>query len=184
MRDLANLPIGNSPRARSYKRIILVIFFLGIVGLLGYFLVFNRGIESSGGRGVVLQEAPGGLKPVDVAGGNLEIAGGVDLVTGRATMHDVKYGGEASATVTRSFGGGTYILSVEAQLPDPKNTNYQVWLVGAAGPLPIDYMRGTGTSWSLSLRDQDKYSKYDGIWITLERTKDVISEEHVMEGSF
>ena len=183
MRDLANLPIGSSSRTRRYKRIILVIFLLGNVGFLGYFFLLNRGIES-GGRGLVLQEAPRGLKPVDVAGANLDVEGGVDLATESASMQDVKYGGEARATVTRSFGGGTYILSVEAQLPDPKNTNYQVWLVGAAGPLPIDYMRGTGTSWSLSLRDQDKYSKYNGIWITLERTKDAIAEEHVMEGSF
>lgn len=134
---------------------------------------------------VTLREAPRGLTPVAVDEDSTQVTqGGVNLASQSVTLTDVKYGGEAKATATRSFGGGVYSLNVDATLPDPVNTDYQVWLVGDGGATPIDYMRGSKTSWSLSLRDSDKYSAYDGIWITLERTRDEIAEERVMEGSF
>ena len=180
MRDLAR-SVGSARNVSKILRQLIVVLF--VVGLI--FFVKNNFVNNSvSGSSAALREAPRGLVPVKVkANGTFD--GGVNLVTGRAVLRDVKYGGEAKATATRSYGGGVYILSVEATLPDPVNTNYQVWLVGADGSvLSIDYMRGSKTSWSLSLRDSDKYSKYGGIWITLERTKDSKPEEHVMEGSF
>lgn len=183
MRDLSNMPMGN-PAPRG-KRILRLILFLALI--LGVFYLARSQFSPAGDGGgdVILGEAPRGLTPVALLGNVADVTeGGVDLLTGSATLADVKYGGEAKAVATRSFGGGIYKLSVEATLPDPKNVNYQVWLVSGENVLPIDYMRGSGTSWSLRLRSEDKYSGYDGIWITLERNKDDLPEEHVMEGFF
>jgi hypothetical protein len=182
MRDLAQQFGENrgNLRVKNLWRLLVILVLVGV----GFFLIKNR-FENVGSSGssIILQEAPYGLVPVEV--GNIQITSeGVNLTTQQASFRDVKYGGEASARATRSFGGGAYILSVDATLPDPKNVNYQVWLVGDDGVVPIDYMTGSKNGWSLRLRSSDKYSKYDGIWITLERSKDETSEEHVLEGSF
>ncbi len=152
-------------------------------------IVVLKSVLSIGGgssnSAVVLREAPHGLKPVDVGSSVTSTSqSGTNMRTQTISLKDVKYGGDATATATRSYGGGLFILTVNATLPDPKNTYYQVWLVGSNGPVPIDFMQGSGTSWSLTLRDQDKFSQNDGIWITLQRAKDNKVEEHVMEGSF
>lgn len=182
MRDLSRSVGKNSSLDKKVLlRLGIVIIFLGV----GLVLVKNFILPNSAGgnSSVSLRDAPFGLEPVSV--GNTKVSEeGVDLTTQTATFRDVKYDGSAKANATRSFGGGTYILTVEATLPDPVNTHYQVWLASDIGFLPIDYMTGSKNSWSLNLRDSDKYSKYDGIWITLERTKDEIPEEHVLEGSF
>lgn len=186
MRDLSRTSNSNTSVLLGFKNYWRVFVILAIV--LGVLFVvrfgFNLGSGVVGGSSVVLHEAPRGLTPVEVDGKSGVTDGGVNLVTQSASFTDVKYGGGASATATRSFGGGTYVLNVNAKLPDPVNTNYQVWLVGGGEVVPIDYMRGSGTSWSLSLRSADNYSNYSGIWITLERSKDNIPEEHVLEGSF
>ncbi len=181
MRDLAQLSLATGQPSRFGKILRLVVFALLTFGII--YFVGNQFLAGGGSSPIILQEAPRGLTPVDIGSSGIA-GGGVDLVTQSANLEDVKYGGEAKATATRSFGGGIYKLSVDATLPDPKNVNYQVWLVSGENVLPIDYMRGAKTSWSLSLRSDDKYSGYGGIWITLERSKDEIPEEHVMEGSF
>lgn len=179
MRDLSRINYGD--KKRLSKRTIFV--FAGVFAVVSVVYGLNMVIGGSGSSsGVILRDAPTDLKPVNA--GEVKIEGGVDLKTEKASFKDVKYSGSATATATRAYGGGVYSLTVEASLPDPKNTNYQVWLVGSAGPVSIDYMRGSKTSWSLNLRDSDKFSKYKGIWITLERTKDDLPEEHVLEGSF
>lgn len=180
---MSNMPMGNSaPRGKRIPRLIL---FLALILVVFSLARSQFSPEGEGGGDVILREAPRGLTPVVLEGNLVNVAaGGVDLVTGSAALVDVKYGGEAKAAATRSYGGGIYKLSVDATLPDPKNVNYQVWLVSGENVLPIDYMRGSGTSWSLSLNSEDKYSGYRGIWITLERNKDELPEEHVMEGSF
>ena len=179
MRDLGKkygLPRGPN---KFFWQIVILFLILSVV-----FFAKNKFFGgSSGGSSITLSDAPRGLTAVQVDSSGLG-DGGVDLVSKKISLRDVKYGGDARATATRSYGGGIYNLSVEATLPDPVNTNYQVWLVSGEALLPIDYMRGAKTSWSLSLRDSDKYSNYRGIWITLERTKDSKPEEHVMEGSF
>lgn len=177
MRDLRLNSSANN--FKKYFLLALVLAFL----LFGLNFLRSQVKISGGGASVILRDAPYGLKPVDLDESAL-VGGGVNLTTQTTRLVDVKYGGEAVARATRSFGGGLYILSVDAILPDPVNTNYQVWLVSGDSVLPIDYMRGAKTSWSLSLRDRDKYSSYRGIWITLERSKDDKPEEHVMEGSF
>lgn len=179
MRDLSKSNF--SGRKRVSRRLLYIFTGVLVVVLIVYGLsmLFGAGGSSSG---VTLRDAPTDLKPVEA--GEAKIEGGIDLKTEKASFKDVKYGGSASATATRAFGGGVYSLTVTANLPDPKNTNYQVWLVGSAGPVSIDYMRGSKTTWSLNLRDSDKFSKYKGIWITLERTRDDLPEEHVLEGSF
>lgn len=183
MRDLANQNFSTekkSPIPRSFRLIILAV----IIAVAVFFIGSRVNLPVGGGQDVVLQESPRNLSPVSADGSESVTEGGVDLVTQTAALKDVKYGGDASGKASRSFGGGTYILSVDATLPDPKNTYYQVWLVDGDTVIPIDYMSGSKTSWSLRLRNSDKYSKYDGIWVTLERTKDAKSEERVLEGSF
>jgi len=183
MRDLANQDF--SSKKPIFKSRLLRIFLIILV-LAGVFYIAKSQVNfgAASGSSVTLQEVPRNLTPI-VADGTQNITeGGVDLVTQHAAFTDVKYGGGAKATATRSFGGGTYILSVDATLPDPKNTYYEVWLVGGGSVIPIDFMSGSKTSWNLSFRSGDKYSKYSGIWITLERTKDELPEENVLEGSF
>jgi len=184
MRDLGQQKkFGNLRRTSKIKIILRVLVFLVIIVGVFYFAKLRFNPSGEGGSSTILREAPRGLTPVEVDG-SVDDLGGVDLTTQQATFEDVRYDGQAKATATRSFGGGTYILSVEATLPDPVNVPYQVWLVGGGKAVPVDYMNGSKTAWSLTLRSTDKYSQYDGIWITLERTKDNLPEEHVMEGSF
>lgn len=179
MRDLNKTTY--SGRRGNSKRLVFIFGGLAIVVFVVYQLSLKFGSGGFSG-GVTLRDAPTDLQAVDI--GEVKIEGGVDLKTEKASFKDVKYSGSATATASRAYGGGVYTLNVEAKLPDPKNTYYQVWLVGSAGPVSVDFMRGSKTSWSLSLRDTDKFSKYKGIWITLERTKDDLPEEHVLEGSF
>lgn len=184
MRDLSNMPVGINPVPRG-RRIARFVLLLALILVVFYLARSQFSPRGNGSGDVILGEAPRGLTPVALEGNLGDVtAGGVDLLTGSAAFVDVKYGGEAKAVATRSYGGGIYKLSLNATLPDPKNVNYQVWLVSGENVLPIDYMRGSGTSWSLSLSGKDKYSGYGGIWITLERNKDELPEEHVMEGSF
>lgn len=180
MRDLSKTTISRNKR--PVKRILILFGGVSLVAVIAYFLSGSFDMAGSGGS-ITLHDAPTNLNPVRTLGG-ISAGEGVDLKTERASFKDVKFSGGASATATRAYGGGVYSLTVEANLPDPKNTYYQVWLVGGGNPVPIDYMRGSKNSWSLSLRDSDKYSKYRGIWITLERTKDDLVEEHVLEGTF
>jgi hypothetical protein len=185
MRDLSKMQTGRSARLSGFKKywriFAILVFVLALLFVVRVVLNLSSGVGNSS---VVLREAQRGLNPVDIDESQSMAEGGVNLTTQSTTLVDVKYGGEARATATRSVGGGTYVLNVSATLPDPVNTNYEVWLVGGGEVVPIDFMRGSGTSWSLSLRDTDKFSSYDGIWITLERTKDDLPEEHVLEGSF
>ncbi|OGD95113.1 hypothetical protein A3F02_02420 [Candidatus Curtissbacteria bacterium RIFCSPHIGHO2_12_FULL_38_9b] len=183
MRDLANQNFNiKKPKATAkFLRLILLIVVLAAIFPIGKFFLKPGSLGESS---IVLREAPRNLKPINVDLTESINSEGVNLITQSATFKDVQYGGEANATATRSFGGGTYILSVDATLPDPVNTNYQVWLVSGQEVIPINFMNGSKNTWSLRLRSSDKYSNYDGIWITLERTKDELPEEHILEGSF
>ncbi|MDO8486885.1 MAG: hypothetical protein Q7S45_01125 [Candidatus Curtissbacteria bacterium] len=183
MRDLSN----SFPPKKKFKnnRILRILVLVVVITVVIFFLKnFSVGDGFGGGSDVTLKDASFGLKPVMI-GKTTVASGGVNLATQTITLTDIKYGGEARATATRSYGAGIYKLDVSATLPDPKNVAYEVWLTGADGPVPIDVMRGTKNSWSLNLSDSDKFSKYTGILISLERNKaDSIVEERVMEGSF
>lgn len=180
MRDLAqSWTFGR--RKVSRAKILLVIGLVVAVGVALSFLGTNS-LSSGGGGSVILADAPPDMQPVALGGEAMVTEAGVDLKTETARMKDLR--GGASATVTRTYGAGVYKLSITATLPDPKNVSYAVWLVGDDGPILLDYMRGSGTSWSLSLSGPDKYSALNGVMISLERTKDSLVEEKVMEGSF
>ncbi len=182
MRDLSRS--FNQKNNIGNRRIIRILAF-GVV-VFAVILIVKNFLEDSGGIGgpVTLKDAPFGLLPVNVPNTNISGAG-VNLTSEKTTLKDVKYGGDATATATRSYGGGIYRLEINATMPDPKNVVYQVWLIGSAGAVPIDIMKGSKTSWSLSLADTDKFSNYRGILITLQRDKTTgIPEEHVMEGTF
>lgn len=186
MRDLSKIPLSNIKRKKSsIKRSVKLLVLLVFILVLALLLNSKLNLSSLSGSSVVVREAGRGFTPVELSGEHEELTeGAVDLATQRAVLADVKHGGKAKAVATRSFGGGVYILSVSATLPDPKNVSYQVWVVGGGEVIPIDYMNGSGTAWSLTLRDSDQYSNYSQIWITLERTRDETPEEHVMEGTF
>lgn len=180
MRDLARS--GTFGNRRFNKKVLFIV--LGIILISGAFLSFigtNSGSSSRDGS-VVLSDAPPDMKPVVLSSESGVASGGVDLKTETAKLKDLR--GGASAVVSRSYGGGVYKLDVSATLPDPKNVSYALWLVGGEGPILIDYMRGSGTSWSLGLSGPDRYSDLDGVIISLERTKDENVEEKVMEGTF
>lgn len=186
MRDLSQVRYADGPKRHlGISKRFLKFGFLAVVVLAAVFFAKSKLFVSRvGATGAALHEAPRGLTGVKLPG-DLDIASGVtDLTSQTATLRDVKYGGVSVGTATRSFGGGTYILSVEATLPDPVNQKYAVWVVGGGTPRLIDYMVGSGTKWKLTLRDTDKFSSYPSIWITLERTHDQKPEEHVMEGTF
>lgn len=183
MRDLSNS--FSTRKNLKGHRLLRILVLVVIVGAVIFFLKnFSIGGEFGGGSDITLKDAPFGLKPVTI-GKTTAASGGVNLATQTITLTDIKYGGEARATATRSYGAGIYKLDVSATLPDPINVAYEVWLTGADGPVPIDVMRGAKNSWSLNLSDSDKFSKYTGILISLERNKaDSIVEERVMEGTF
>ena len=146
-------------------------------------LFFSAGSVISG-QSVVLRDAPTGLKPVESDGDTSITQEGVELTSQSAKLVDVAQVG-AGGTAKRTFGAGTYSLNVDTNLPDPKGNNYGVWLSDGSNVLLVDYLRGSGNSWGYELKDKDKYSDYDQIWITLEITKiDDIPEKHVLEGSW
>ncbi len=183
MRDLSNS--FSSKKNSKNNRILRILLLFVVVGAAIFFLKnFSIGGGFGGGSDVTLKDASFGLTPV-TTGKTTAASGGVNLATQTINLTDVKYGGDAKGKATRSYGAGLYKLDVSATLPDPINVAYEVWLTGAGGPVPIDVMRGAKNSWSFSFSDSDKYSKFTGILISLERNKaDNIVEERVMEGSF
>lgn len=187
MRDLSKSSLGLKKRVKitNFK---VIKFILPVVVLAGlFFAVKNLDLGGiSGDVSANVHEAPRGLVPVEIGTQVKDLTkGAVDLKTEKTVLENVKSGyGKAEGTAARSYGGGTYILTVEATLPDPKDTLYEVWLVGGAEVVPIDFMQGAGTKWSLNITSEEDYSRYNTIWITLERTKDNKPEEHIMEGTF
>lgn len=186
MRDLSKIPLGRSRRKSTQFPNHLRTFAIAavLVGVL-YIGFFKLDITSPSSSSVTLREAQRGLVPVTLTDEHEQLtAGAINLSSQKATLLDLRYGGRAKATASRSYGGSIYRLTVDATLPDPVNTNYQVWLVGGGEVIPVEFMRGSGTKWTISVSADSSYANYDGIWITLERTRDEIPEEHIMEGSF
>jgi len=186
MRDLANQSIIRrrrvSPKTSGLFIIITVLVFLIMV--VSWKL--NGLTTSSGGDSAYLKDAPKGLTPVKVDGAAIEADAGLNVSTGGITLSDVKYGGTANGTASRTFGAGTYSLSVTATLPDTKGGDrYQVWLSNGSGVFDAGFMNGSKTSWSLVFNDKDKYSSYKSVWVTREiTTEDGKPEQKVLVGSF
>lgn len=187
VRDLSKIPLGGSKKTKTLHKLRYLKFLAGIILVLAVaaFARDKLNIGTASDSSISLHEAPRGLKPVKVEDDNADLLKqAADLKTESINFQDIRYNGRAKATAVRSYGGGIYILTVDATLPDPVNTNYQVWLAGGGEVVPIDFMNGSKTEWSLNVRAKDTYSNYDEIWITLERNKDDLPEEHIMEGTF
>lgn len=186
MRDLSKIPLGRARRKSTQfsNHLRTVVIGAVLVGIL-YIALSKLNVTGSSSPSVTLREAQRGLLPVTLSDEHEQLtAGAVNLSSQKATLADLRYGGKAKATASRSYGGSIYRLTVDATLPDPVNTNYQVWIVGGGEVIPVEFMRGSGTKWTISVSADAGYANYDGIWITLERTRDEIPEEHIMEGSF
>lgn len=184
MRDLAQQnTLVRSKRSLpmpAIKAAFLVVVFIAVL------LLVKQKISSGsfiGGGSVELMDAQHGLTPVSV--GSVNNAAGVNLTSQTATLASVKSGISGSATATRTYGDGTYNLSVSATLPNPHGNSYAVFLVGPDGPVFLDFMSGSATSWTLNFNDKDKYSTLNGIWVTEKITKEFKTPEtHILEGSF
>lgn len=182
MRDLARSGLGRRKRTSRGKLFLYVGVFI-ILGIVLYYVGGDAGTGTQN-RNELVADAPPDLTPVSLAGQENLSAAGVSLNTDTANMKDLR-GEGASASVIRSYGGGAYRLNVNADLPDPVNVNYAVWLVGSGAPRLIDYMRGSGRDWYLGVGGTEKeFLAYNGVLITLERTKDNKPEERIMSGSF
>ena len=185
MRDLANQSYGQKGAKVDSKflRRALFLTFATIAILVIGKLFFSAGSVISG-QSVVLRDAPTGLKPVEADSDTSVSEEGVTLTAQTARLVNVA-GSGGSGTAKRTFGAGTYSLDIDTNLPDPKGNNYGVWLTDGAEVLLVDYLRGSGNSWGYDLRDKDKYSSFDQIWITLEITKnDTKPEKHILEGNW
>ena len=185
MRDLANQSYGQKGAkidSKFLRRVLVLTFGVIAVLVIGK-LFFSAGSVISG-QSVVLRDAPTGLKPVEADSDTSVSAEGVALTSQTARLVNVAEGG-GSGTAKRTFGANTYSLDVDTNLPDPKGNNYGVWLTDGAEVLLVDYLRGSGSSWGYELKDKDKYSGFDQIWITLEITKnDTKPEKHILEGNW
>lgn len=186
MKDLAKRNYSTSSKVSIPRGVVKIAVVVVLVLVVLVFVKSQTGTSSGNSSlnsSVILSEAPRGLTPVSIGDTNISSAG-VNLTTQTANMKIVRKEVTGSVKASRTYGAGTYSLSVTANIEDPKGAFYQVWLTDGTKLVPIDYMRGSGSSWSLDLSDTDKYSKLNKIWITLERGKDNKPEEHIVEGSF
>ncbi|GEM_PF-3373589 len=188
MRDLANQNFSskNSKKTRSSGLIkVILVLVLGI-GVIYFLKTKLLNSETSGSSASVeLKEAPRGLKPVAVDSKDI-VSKGVDLKSESASFTLVKDGFSGKVSASRSYAGGIYILNVDATLEDPEGHRYAVWATNGDEELLIDYMAGTKNSFNLRVRrNDDKFMKYDGLLITLERSQlDNESETQIFKGSF
>lgn len=186
MRDLANQNILRRRRAplKAKKTLFIIVAAVAAFWIVSWKL--NGSATTTGATSANLKDAPKGLTPVAVSGAAVNAESGINVSTGTATLTDIKYGGAASGTATRTFGDGTYSLSVTATLPDPKGGDkYEVWLYDGNIPYEAGFMSGSKTSWSLVFRDKDKLSAYKEVWVTRELTsEDGEPENKVLVGRF
>lgn len=184
MRDLANQPYGQKKATASKFLRRITVLTLGAFAILTAGKLFFSAGGVISGQSQVLRDAPTGLKPVEADTDTLPSDEGVTLTSQTSELVAVSDVG-ASGTAKRTFGAGTYSLDIDTNLPDPKGNNYGVWLYDGSEVLLVDYLRGSGNSWGYNLRDKDKYSSFNQIWITLEITKnDTKPEKHILEGSW
>jgi len=184
MRDLANQNYisGRNNFSRLVKTVVLALILVAVIWFFS-----QRSTNPSLTTGpVILRDAPKGLVPVSLPDDLVSAGEAVNLKTGKAVFSDVSdETGVAKATAVRKYGDGTFTLTVEANLPDPKNLKYQVWIVGDGEFFDAGFMSGSGTNWTLIFRDKDYYSKYSQILVTREITNnDDKPEKHILEGSF
>lgn len=188
MRDLARQNYSGSTSntkiaiPQSVVRILLILTAVLLLLFIVKKLTGSGGVIGS--SQISLRDAPKGLIPVAVQGSESLLENAVNLTNETATFTNV--GGEsATATASRKYGDGSYSLTVNATLPDPKGNTYQVWIVGGGEPILAGKMNGSGRNWSITFNDKDNYSDLNGIWITREITNfDEKPELHILEGTF
>jgi len=182
MRDLAgqNYSGGRNNTLRTVKIVVLAV----AVSIAIWFLSNRSTNTTTGGGAIVLKEASKGLKPIDLPSDIASVGQAVNLRSDSAVFTNVS-DLPAKATAIRKYGDGSYTLAVEATLPDPKGSKYEVWIIGEDLKQEAGFLNGSGNSWTLVFRDKDYYSKYNQIWITREITNnDSKPEKHILEGFF
>lgn len=184
MRDLAqqNYSRTNFRIPGSVGRVVLLLIIVIAILFVARSVINLGGV---GGSSVQLKDAPKGLTPVSLSGDVVSADEGIDLVIESATFQNVSdVSGTASAS--RKYGDGSFSMTVNATLPDPKGNPYQVWIVGDGQVTLAGTMNGSASSWGLVFNDRDKnFSKMGKVWITREITViDGIPEKHILEGSF
>lgn len=185
MRDLARQNLITRKRhllsVPAFKFIFTAIVVVGVLFLIKN--VTSGGGVSSGDSAVY--DAPKNLTPVSLESSSLDISdSGVQLDSDAITLSAVSNLG-GSGNARRTFGGGSFSLSVSATLPDPKGNKYQVWITNGTNIKDAGFMSGSKTSWSLTFRDSKNYSTYNEIWVTQEiTTEDAKPETHRLEGNF
>lgn len=186
MRDLAR---QNLITRKKHILSIPAFKFISIAVLVVVILVVAKNVTSGGGivtsADSAVHDAPNNLTPVSLESSTLDISdSGVQLDSDSITLTAVS-GLGGSGNARRTFGGGSFSLSVSATLPDPKGNKYQVWITNGTNIKDAGFMTGSKTSWSLTFRDNKNYSNYREIWITQEiTTEDAKPETHRLEGNF
>lgn len=196
MRDLANQDFSgqsvlNSPISPPKGKILIprgVVKILIILAIVLLILVLARNLLSGGsligGSSVVLRDAPKGLTPVMLTTNSNLADDALNLAIESASFTNVSDQG-GSATATRKYGDGSFTMTVNASLPDPKGDTYQVWIVGANILKLAGTLEGPPGNMSLIFNDVDNYSDTRQVWITRERTSSEGEPElHILEGSF
>lgn len=100
-------------------------------------------------------------------------------------------GAEGIGVASRKYSGGTYSITVMADLPEPKSGYfYQAWIVrGSTGDSDFSYI-STGAlrlakgGYISDFTSSKDYSGYKKVVVTLEKISDNTPESHVLEGSF
>lgn len=100
-------------------------------------------------------------------------------------------GGEGIGVASRKYSGGTFSLTIMADLPEPKSGYfYQGWIIrGSIGDNDFSYvsvgpLRLAKGGYITDFSSAKDYSDYKKVVVTLEKGNGAIPEGHVLEGSF
>lgn len=100
-------------------------------------------------------------------------------------------GGQGIGVASRKYSGGTYSLTIIANLPDPKSGYfYQGWIIrGSVGDSNFSYisagkLRLAKGGYLTDFTATKDYSDYKKVAVTLEKADDATPEGNVLEGSF
>lgn len=105
-------------------------------------------------------------------------------------LNDVT-GGEGIGVASRKYSGGTFSLTIMADLPEPKSRYfYQGWIIrGNLGDNDFSYvsvgsLRLAKGGFIADFSSAKDYSDFKKVVVTLEKVNDATPEGNVLEGSF